>query len=215
MLHNMDAHVKLHEEATLNDANRAPRPPFENEPKPRVGSFFLEVLKFAVIAFLIVAPIRLFVAQPFIVSGSSMEPNFENGDYLIVDQLTYHFQSPERGEVVVFRLPEAGGRFLIKRIIGLPGETITIRGANVFAEAKGTDTPIEIDEWYVDTDNRQYENYSVDLKDDEYFVMGDNRDESSDSRAWGPLTKDEIGGRAFIRLLPVTHVEIFPGTHND
>ncbi len=128
-----------------------------------------EFFKFAVLAVIIVAPIRLWIAQPFIVSGSSMVPTFHDGDYLIINEIGYRFEEPERDEVIVFRYPKNPSQFYIKRIIGLPGETIN-----------GTT-----------------------LGENEYYVMGDNRNASSDSRYWGPLKRNLIIGRAAIRLWPV------------
>lgn len=198
----------------LETQNR-PLPPHEQLPQQKPTSFIAETLKFALIALLIVAPIRFFVAQPFIVSGASMEPAFMNGDYLIVDELSYRFEEISRGDVVVFRLPVADNRFLIKRVIGLPGETVTIRGSRVFVTAPESDEPQEVAEWYVANEGRDYGSLSVTLGAEEYFVMGDNRSVSSDSRAWGPLAEENIVGRAFIRLLPFDSISVFPGTQPD
>lgn len=179
-------------------------------PPERSENFFTELLKFVVIAALIVFPIRFFVAQPFIVSGASMNPTFLNGQYLIVDELTYRFAEPERGEVVIFKYPRNPSEFFIKRIIGLPGETVYLRGGTVSVQDQ-SGAVHEIDESYVThLGNGQDATYT--LTADEYFVMGDNRPESSDSRTWGPLPRENIVGRAFLRLLPITSVSLFPGS---
>lgn len=140
-----------------------------------------EFIKLTLIALLVILPIRMWVAQPFIVSGASMEPTFENGDYLIVDELSYRFQEPQRGDVIIFRYPLNPSKFFIKRIEGLPGETIENNGEEIT------------------------------LAKDEYFVKGDNKPNSSDSRVWGPLKENLIVGRAIIRLWPITKAEFLPG----
>ena len=171
----------------------------------------IEVLKYVSLALIIVIPVRLFVAQPFIVSGESMYPTFHNSDYLIVDEMTYHLRAPERGEVIVFRYPNDPSRFFIKRIIGLPGETIVLKGATL--TIKNTEHPdgFVLKEPYV-ASRPPLGNKTITLPADQYFVMGDNRPASSDSRIWGPLPADLIVGRAFLRLLPVRDISAFPGS---
>jgi signal peptidase I len=168
-----------------------------------------EIIRFAILAIAIVLPIRIFIAQPFIVSGTSMVPTFENGEYIIVDQLSYRVGDIERGDVVIFKFPADTSKFFIKRIIGLPGETVTINGTRVFVQTQNGQ--IELDEPYIEREG--LENTSVSLSNDEYFVMGDNRASSYDSRFWGPLSRDYIVGRALIRLLPVNKLDLFPGVH--
>ncbi|MBX9765402.1 signal peptidase I [Patescibacteria group bacterium] len=170
-----------------------------------------DVIKFALIALLIVVPLRWFVAQPFVVRGASMEPIFENGEYLIVDQLTYRFEEPERDDVVILRYPKDPDVFFIKRIIGLPGETVELQGKRVIIR-RGPDTePIILDESFISPDRMRDEYGTYALGEKEYFVMGDNRNESSDSRAWGSLPRDNIVGRPLVRLFPPTKIEILPG----
>ena len=170
-----------------------------------------ETIKFAIVAFIIVWPIRAFVAQPFIVSGSSMVPTFENSQYLIVDQISYKLEEPKRGDVVVFRYPNDTSKFFIKRIIGLPGEVVTIDGSKVSIETKDGET-IALDEPYVKNESKN--NFTTTIGDTEYFVMGDNRAASSDSRYWGNLDEHYIVGKAFIRLLPFNSFGLNPG-HYD
>jgi signal peptidase I len=178
-------------------------------PGEKRDNFFTELLKFAIIAVIIVAPIRLFVAKPFIVSGASMDPTFATGQYLIVDELSYHFESPKRGEVIVFKYPKDPSQYFIKRIIGLPGETVHITGGNVsITKTDGTTVPLT--ESYVKNIGNGAD-MVVTLPPGQYFVMGDNRPESSDSRYWGELPRANIVGRAFVRLLPVNEIGIFPG----
>jgi len=139
----------------------------DNETKEKENSLW-DFLKFTVIALLIVIPIRLWVAQPFIVSGASMEPTFDNGDYLIIDEFSYHFQKPQKGDVIVFRYPLQTSKFFIKRIVNIP-------------------------------------------KEGEYFVEGDNKNASYDSRSWGNVPEKNIIGRAFLRLWPFNKMAVLPG----
>ena len=164
------------------------------------------------LAFLIVVvviPIRLFIISPFVVDGESMHPTFENLDYLIVDEAIYDFQAPARGDVIVFRYPGNPSIFYIKRIIGLPGETVSItHGAVTITTVKGTS--FALNEPYIVNEDATYTK-KVTLGTDEYFVMGDNRPNSSDSRVWGPLPRANIIGRVDLRLLPITKAGFFPG----
>ncbi|OGG43485.1 signal peptidase I [Candidatus Kaiserbacteria bacterium RIFCSPHIGHO2_01_FULL_48_10] len=170
-----------------------------------------EIVAFALIALVIVVPIRWFVAQPFIVRGASMEPTFENGEYLIVDQLTYRFSQPERGDVIIMRYPKDPSTFFIKRIIGLPNETVELTGEKVIIR-RGEDTePLTLDDSFIDPSRMRPEHSTYALGADEYFVMGDNRIESSDSRTWGALPAEDIVGRTFVRLFPLTRIALFPG----
>lgn len=171
----------------------------------------IEILKYVSLALIIVIPVRLFVAQPFIVSGESMYPTFHNSDYLIIDELTYQFRAPERGEVVVFRYPNDPSRFFIKRVIGLPGETIVLKGATLTIKNAEHPDGFVLKEPYVSA-RPLLGNKTIVLPDDQYFVMGDNRPASSDSRIWGPLPEDLIVGRALLRLLPVGDIAAVPGS---
>lgn len=183
----------------------------DHGPGPTETSFG-EILRFAVIALIIVLPIRIFVAQPFIVSGASMEETFHDNEYLIVDQLTYQFEDPERGDVVIFRYPRDPSKFFIKRVIGLPGDTVTIANDTVTITNDTVPGGFTLTEPYVHstTDGELTET----LGPGEYFVMGDNRAASSDSRVWGTLERDKIIGRALLRLFPLGEAEMFPGAYD-
>ena len=165
------------------------------------------------LAFLIVVvviPIRVFIISPFVVDGESMHPTFENLDYLIVDEAVYDFKSPARGDVVVFRYPLNPSVFYIKRIIGLPGETVSInRGVVTITTVNGQE--MTLNEPYIVNEDATYTK-DVSLSAGEYFVMGDNRPNSSDSRVWGVLPKKNIIGRVDLRLLPITRSGFFPGS---
>ena len=178
-------------------------------PEEKRENFFTELLKFALVAVIIVLPIRLFVAQPFIVSGISMVPTFQDAQYLIIDEATYHFEAPKRGDVIVFRYPKDPSEFFIKRIIGLPGETVHITDSGI-SVTKADGTTEQLDESYVvNQGNGGDQTYTVPLG--QYFVMGDNRPESSDSRVWGFVPRGNFVGRVFLRLLPIQTASIFPG----
>ncbi|HWB34137.1 MAG TPA: signal peptidase I [Candidatus Paceibacterota bacterium] len=178
-------------------------------PQENRDNFFTELLKFAVVAIIIVVPLRLWVAKPFIVSGASMEPTFQTGQYLIVDELSYHFEAPQRGDVVIFHYPKDPTQYFIKRIIGLPGERVDIVGGQIsITHTDGTTE--QLTEPYLTYRGNGGDEH-VTLDSDSYFVMGDNRPESSDSRIWGVLPRENIVGRAFARLLPISTVGIFPG----
>jgi signal peptidase I len=171
-----------------------------------------ELIRFIVIAGLIIIPFRIFIAQPFIVNGASMNPTFETNQYLIVDQLTYRTHEPVRGDVIIFRFPLNPKDFYIKRVIGLPTETVTIEGSEVYVQKEGEEK-IQLDEPYIEFEANN--NISVTLGEDEYFVMGDNRPNSSDSRHWGVLPKEFIVGRAYMRLLPLSKVDFLPGEYRQ
>lgn len=168
-----------------------------------------DLFTLAFLIVIVVIPIRLFVVSPFVVDGESMHPTFENLDYLIVDELIYDFAAPARGDVIVFRYPGNPSVFYIKRIIGLPGETVSInRGVVTITTTSGVKETLS--EPYIVNEDATYTK-DVTLGSGEYFVMGDNRPNSSDSRVWGTLPKKNIIGRVDLRLLPVSQSGFFPG----
>lgn len=169
-----------------------------------------EIVRFSIIAILIVIPIRMFIAQPFIVSGASMDDTFHSGEYLIVDQVTYYFNEPERGDVIIFRYPKDPSKFFIKRVIGVPGDTIEITDAAVTITNEEYPNGFVLDEPYIKS-MQPAPSLTEELGEREYFVMGDNRDQSSDSRAWGVLQEGHIVGRALVRLFPPNELAYLPG----
>jgi signal peptidase I len=187
-------------------------PPSAVPPEPK-QSFLGEILNFALVALVVVLPIRMFIAQPFIVSGASMETTFSSGQYLIVDQISYRFDEPKRGEVIIFRYPKDPSKFFIKRIIGIPGDTIDISGNVVTIINAEHPEGVTLEEPYIH-DMAPTTKLTETLGDEEYFVMGDNRNASSDSRMWGVLQRDKIVGRTFLRLYPLSKIELFPGIYD-
>lgn len=194
-------------------------PPATPPPAPvKKESFIWEIVKFVIIALIIIIPVRTFVADPFIVSGDSMDFTFANNQYLIVDQLSYHFENPSRGDVIIFRYPKDPSVFFIKRVIGLPGETVAINNGIVTiynAQYPLGGPGLTLDEPYVSPEHRSYDTSTTTLGADQYFVMGDNRNESSDSRVWGPVPRDLIVGRPILRLFPLSTLSVFPGRDTD
>jgi signal peptidase I len=168
-----------------------------------------EFFTLVLLVVLVVIPIRVFVVSPFVVDGESMHPTFENLDYLIIDEIIYRFHSPARGDVVVFRYPKDPSIFYIKRVIGLPGETVSINHGVVTITTNNGEK-ISLAEPYIVNEDATYTK-DTSLLPGEYFVMGDNRPNSSDSRVWGALPLKNIIGRVDLRLLPVAKSAFFPG----
>lgn len=172
------------------------------------SNFWKEFIKLIIISLVLVIPFRLYIAQPFIVEGASMEPTFKTGNYLIVDELSYQFKTPERGSVIVFKYPRDPNKSFIKRVIGLPGETVSISEGNVVIINTEHPEGFTLEEPYIDI--QKIETSKIVLGEGEYFVMGDNRLNSADSRIWGPLPEENIIGRPVIQFLPPT---LWPGDH--
>ena len=175
-----------------------------------IKSFFWETFKVVFLALIIILPIRYYVMQPFFVKGASMEPNFEDGDYLLIDELSYQFGNPERGDVIVFRYPLDHRQLFIKRVIALPAETVEIKENMVKIYNKQNPGGFVLKEPYLEPNQKTIGNMVVKLDDNEYFVLGDNRLESSASRRWGAVNKSLITGRAFIRPWPVSKISKIP-----
>jgi signal peptidase I len=170
--------------------------------------FVWEIIKVVFVASIIVLPVRYFLFQPFIVKGESMMPNFQSGNYLIVDEISYRFSEPERGDVVVLKYPLDTTQRFIKRIIGLPGETIEIKNGKVLILKDGKDIALNEKQYLSDSLNTSGD-IKITLAENQYFVMGDNREFSYDSRVWGILPQKDIIGKVFIRLFPVTELKAF------
>ncbi|OGG58033.1 signal peptidase I [Candidatus Kaiserbacteria bacterium RIFCSPHIGHO2_01_FULL_55_17] len=169
------------------------------------------LLGYTVVALGLALFIRFFVAAPYVVSGASMDPGFEDWHYLIIDRVSYDLGDPQRGDVIVFDLPQEGGRSLIKRVIGLSGETVVLKGQSVKILNDAHPDGLTLEEPYLDPENLGGTNdMRVTLGADEYFVLGDNRRVSADSRVWGTLPRENIVGRAFVRLYPLDKISLLP-----
>lgn len=181
--------------------------------KSDILAFAWETIKVVVISLAIILPIRYYLVQPFFVKGASMEPSFEDGDYLLVDELSYRFSPPERGDVIIFRYPNDPSQFFIKRIIGLPNETVEIKFNTVKVYSKDNPEGFVLDEDYLSSEQKTLGDMVVKIDDNEYFVLGDNRLQSSDSRRWGAVNKSLITGRAFMRPWPFTKTIKIPSVN--
>jgi len=194
-----------------------------------IGGFLLEIIKVVILAFIIIVPIRVFLFQPFFVQGASMEPNFEDSNYLIINEFGYKKTSfsldgkniftvdprkqLRRGEVAVFRYPKNPTQFFIKRIIGLPGEKIEIKNNQVFIYNSDYPDGKALDESAYLAKNIKtstaMNDFVITMDDDEYFVMGDNRPYSSDSRVWGPVSDSDIMGKVILRAWPLDAIAVY------
>jgi signal peptidase I len=191
-----------------------------------VGSFVWEIVKVFLLAFLIIVPIRVFLFQPFFVQGASMEPNFENNEYLIVNEFGYKktsanlggssfftlkpFKKLERQVPVVFRFPKNDSQFFIKRVIGLPGEKVELKSGKVTIYNSENPTGFLLDESaYLASNVKTLGEVTMELGAGEYFVMGDNRMFSSDSRAWGSVPEADIIGKVLLRAWPLDKINLF------
>ncbi len=181
----------------------------------RIGAFFLDMIETVVIALSIFLVIYLFFMQPHQVSGLSMFPNFHDKEYILTDKVSYKLGNPKRGDVVVFHAPPAAncpqgtGCDFIKRVIAVPGETLELRDHVYYVNGKALPEP------YIPPENitnpgQFIEGRVVTMGPDDYFVSGDNRPHSSDSRVWGPITKEEIVGRGFFRYWPTSRIGFLP-----
>lgn len=174
-----------------------------DSPLKAAGAFIWDLVKILIIALVIIVPFRMFVAEPFVVSGSSMLPNFHNHDYLIIDRLSYITGNPQRGDVIVLKYPKDTTQFFIKRIIGLPGETVKLRQGYIEITNSAHPEGFRVPEPYLPNQAETFGgSQPVTLGSGEYFVFGDNRTASSDSRVWGILPHDDIVGRVWARIYP-------------
>ena len=168
-----------------------------------------EILEIVLIAVVVVVGVRYFLVQPFLVDGSSMEPNFHSGDYLLVNELSYRFKEPQRGDVIVFHYPGNKSTYFIKRVIGLPDERVEIKEGEISVFNKERPNGFKLNEFYLPSSIKTGGEKTITLGMNEYFVLGDNRGASFDSRQWGSLDKKEIVGSAWVRLWPLNQITAF------
>jgi len=171
-------------------------------------AFVVEIVKVGLIALVIILPVRYFLIKPFYVNGASMEPTYYNREYLIIDEISYRFNLPQRGDVIVFRYPEDRSQFFIKRIIGLPGERVVIKNGDVMIYNDENTDAMVLREPYLSDDTKTVIDTDATMAADEYFVLGDNRNESLDSRRFGKLNKKDIIGRTWLRGWPIDRIGI-------
>jgi len=174
----------------------------------KIGGAFFDFIETIVIALSIFLVVYLFFMQPHQVNGQSMVPSFQSGEYLLTDKVTYRMRDPERGEVVVFHAPQSAhcakgtGCDFIKRILAVPGESVEVKNNGIYIDG------VRLSESYIPDSYKTLagefsRNRVIRLGANEYFAVGDNRPYSSDSRAWGPIKKEDIVGRVFYRYWPV------------
>ncbi len=176
--------------------------------KENFFSFLFEVIKITIISFAIVLPIRWYLIQPFSVKGSSMEPNFYDNDYLIVNEIGYKLTDPKRGDVIIFKYPRNTKEYFIKRVIGLPGERVVIKDNHIFIFNKKHPNGLKLKEPYLDPNEINPREVDITLKSDEFFVLGDNRSHSMDSSIFGPVNRKLIIGKVWIRGFPFNRMGI-------
>lgn len=173
-----------------------------------LGELFLDIVETVVIALSIFLVVYLFFMQPHQVNGQSMVPNFQSGEYVLTDKISYRLGDPVPGQIIVFHAPEAAkcpkgtGCDFIKRILAGPGDTVEVKNDQIIVNGTPRQEPY-IPADYETLPGAYTKGRVITLGEDEYFVVGDNRPYSSDSRAWGPITRDEIVGRAFFRYWPL------------
>lgn len=184
-------------------------PPLPPSKAKSVAVFLLELVKVALVAGLTIGLIRYFLFKPFYVKGASMEPNFYDREYLIIDELSYRLREPIRGEVIVFHYPANPQEYFLKRIIALPGERVKVAEGRVTVYNAAHPEGIEVQESYLPKDLETVGEKITQLGDNEYFVLGDNRPNSFDSRRFGPINKSVIVGRAWFRGWPFTRMQKF------
>lgn len=182
--------------------------PAGKEPKIALA-FLFELVQIAAISLAIIIPIRYFLVQPFYVKGASMEPNFFDHEYLIIDEISYRLREPVRGDIMIFRYPSDPRQFFIKRLIGLPGETVEIIDGQIkIYNSEHPNGFVLAEDEYLDQPFSATAR-TVTLKDNEYYVLGDNRVSSLDSRYFGPIKGDRVIGRVWIRGWPLDRWKVF------
>lgn len=182
----------------------------------KIASVIFELVKIIVIALAIVIPIRYFLIQPFYVKGASMEPTFYDHEYLIVNELIYRMDEPKRGDVVVFKYPRNPEQYFIKRVIALPGESIKIENGIVYIQKIDSEDWLLLDEsQYLNESVKTYPNFELEVLENEYFLMGDNRSSSLDSRIFGAVEKNFIIGKTWLRAWPMDKITNFEQINYD
>lgn len=174
----------------------------------RIAGFFLDIIETIVIALAVFVVVYLFLFQPHQVKGNSMVPNFHDGEYILTDKITYRFRAPQRGEVIVFKSPRNQEIDFIKRIIGLPGEKVKLNNGDIFINGKKLTENYFLDPISTRPGSVFKEGQENLIPLNNYFVLGDNRSHSSDSREWGTVSVENIIGKAFLRYWPLNKIDL-------
>ena len=189
---------------------------YSNQAGFSLGNFLLEFIQSIVLALSIFVVLYLFVAQPNEVKGSSMYPNFQDKEYLLTEKLSYQFGDPKRGDVVIFKAPasepcSADECEYIKRVVGLPGDTVMVEGGKVYLNGELLDESDYLASDVLTTqEDYMQEGVSITVPDGQYLCFGDNRPNSRDGRAFGPIDRDSIIGKAFFVYWPLSQVSAVP-----
>ncbi len=177
---------------------------------PSFAMFAIELLKIAFISLAIIIPVRYFLIQPFYVKGASMEPSFHDNEYLIINEIGYRVGEPKRGDIAVFKYPKDPTQYFIKRIIALPGERVVISNGEIRIYNAQRPNGMVLDEnEYLLPGIKTAGETDMDLGSDEYFVLGDNRNASMDSRVFGSIASKNIVGKAMLRGWPLNEIRLF------
>jgi len=194
----------------------------ELTPAQKVIHFIWDLMKVVIIALLIILPVRYFLIKPFYVKGASMEPSFYDDEYLIINEITYGLHipfsggriyplgHPQRGDIIVFRYPKDPSQYFIKRVIALPGETVEIKDHQVYVLSPSGKKQLLDEASYLPNYINTVGDRTWTLNFDEYYVMGDNREFSLDSRVFGPVNREMIVGKVWLRGWPVWRLTLFP-----
>lgn len=177
----------------------------------RLGSFILDILQTVVMAIAIFMVVYLFLMRPHQVSGRSMVPNFQDGEYLLTEKLSYRFNQPKRGDIVVFTAPPSRRQDYIKRVIAVPGDQVQLKGGDVYVNSKLLEEAYLPEEFTTDAGRAVQTGQVYTLGADEYFVFGDNRGNSADSRDFGAIRKADIVGKAWVIYWPPTAAGVVSG----
>ena len=180
-----------------------------DEEKHPFWGYFVDIIETIVVAAAIFVVVYLFLLQPHQVRGASMEPNLSDGQYILTDKISYRFDKPRRGDIIVFKAPVDPNFDYIKRIIGLPGESIQIKGGKIIIQNTTHPKGFVLEEPYKINGSDQpgtllEDNKEFKISEDNYFVLGDNRNQSFDSREWGELSRKNIIGKTWLRYWPIS-----------
>lgn len=180
----------------------------DNTEDKGILGYIKEMIKVGLLALVIILPVRYFLIKPFYVNGASMEPNYYNHEYLIIDEISFRFREPSRGQVLVFHYPGDESQYFIKRLIGLPGERVVVADGHITIYNQANPAGQTLSEPYLPPDRITAGGVDMTLGADDFFVLGDNRNASLDSRRFGAVKRSEIVGRTWLRGWPLDRVGV-------